>query len=386
MECVHAYIDESGNHDIETGKIGATDYFIVVAVLIKECEQDAILREVEKIRIKYFQTGEIKSSSLKDKDNHQRRIRILEEILKLDFKFYALAVNKSAVVKDSGLRFKKSFIKFVNGLLYSQLFRSFSEIRITADAHGDQEFIDSFKSYIDANHKPDLFWQSHFDVIKSEQNVLVQMADFIVGSIAKIYEGKSNPALNEAYYRLIKEKALHIHEWPTKYQTYYPPIQESEEYDSFIYKHALAQAEVFLDSNLDSCDEEVRLQCSVLSHLVFISRFDQQRGYVATQEILSHLLEVGFQNVTEQAIRSRIVAKLRDQGVLISSCNQGYKIPKGYKDLVDFVERVNGLVIPLLDRLRKARSSFMIASQGKVDLLRGPNFPDLTAFIDHLEK
>lgn len=386
MDSIFAFIDESGNHDLNVEKIGASDYFIVVAIILNGENLIEVSAHAENIRKEHFQTGEMKSSGIKGNDQHQRRIRILSDILQLDFKFYVLAVKKSEVIKDSGLRHKQSFFKFFNGLLYNQLFQSHAELNILADEHGDKSFIESFKKYIDVNHKPDLFWKSDVGMTNSKSNVLIQLADFVVGSLAQVYESKGNPALQEVCLRLINEKALHIIEWPTKYQTHFSPPIKSEEFDSLIYRHSLAQAEVFINENDDAFDIETKLQTAVLRHLVFVSRFDAERSYIATHEILEHLRYLGFADITEQAIRSTIIAKLRDRGVLISSCNRGYKIPKNYEDLIDFVNRVNGLVLPLIERLRKARNSYLRASLGKTDLLTGTNYPDLVAFIEHLDK
>lgn len=386
MSSIFAFIDESGNHDLNIEKNGTSDYFLVAAIILNESDIDKVTIEVEKIRKKHFQTGEIKSNGIKNNDQHQRRIRILSDILTLDFKFYALAVKKSDVIKDSGLQHKPTFFKFCNSLLYKQLFRSHAELKIFADEHGNREFIESFKKYIETRHKPDLFWGSDIDMIDSKNNVLIQLADFVVGSLAQIYEQKGNPALREICLRLIKEKALHIIEWPTKYQTHFAPLIQSNEFDSLIYTHSLAQADIFINENEEAFDIETKLQTAVLRHLVFISRFDEDRSYISTNEILDHLRSLGFSEINEQAIRSTIIAKLRDRGVLISSCNQGYKIPKKYEDLIDFVNRVNGLVLPLIERLRKARNSYLQASLGKTDLLTGTNYPDLVAFVEHLDK
>ena len=123
-------------------------YFIVCAVIIDDERSESLRLEVDFIRKKYFQTGEIKSSSVRDKDGHARRIKILESILDLDFKFYAVAVEKEALSRDGGLQYKKSFIKFINGLLYKQLFENFPSIAVFADEHGGDEFKLSFQKYI----------------------------------------------------------------------------------------------------------------------------------------------------------------------------------------------------------------------------------------------
>ena len=86
-------------------------YFIVCAVIIDDDRFNSLRQEVEAIREKYFQRDEIKSSSVRDRDGHARRIKILESILDLDFKFYAVAVEKDALRRDGGFQHKKSFFK-----------------------------------------------------------------------------------------------------------------------------------------------------------------------------------------------------------------------------------------------------------------------------------
>jgi hypothetical protein len=381
-----AFIDESGNTDLDTSKRDVSKYFIVCAVIIDDERSESMRQEVDSIRKKYFQTGEIKSSSVRDRYGHARRIKILESILELDFKFYAVAVEKDALSRDGGFQYKRSFLKFINGLLYKQLFENFPSIAVFADEHGGDEFKLSFQKYIEKNHKPDLFWESELNLVSSHDNILVQLADFLVGTLAKVYEGKSNPALLESYRSLLKSKALDIKEWPTKHQAYFEPDKTSKDYDRFIHSHALSKAEIYIEKYHEYNDEETRLQVCVLNHLVFKSRLSSDDDYIATKGLLEHLESCGFRGVSEQAIRSQIVSKLRDKDVIIASCNRGYKIPSSYADLVDFVERVNSLVLPLLERLNKARNSYLVASKDDVDLLKGPKYPELVEFLQILNK
>lgn len=386
MATHHAYIDESGNTDLAVEKQGVSKYFIVCAVVIPSGQLNILEPQVEEIRRKYFQTGEIKSSKVRDKDGHARRIKILESFLKLDFTFYAIAVEKGSLKKDGGFPFKKSFLKFINGLLYGQLLDNYPSLEIYADEHGGQDFKESFKAYIEKNHKPDLFWKSNLSLVSSHQSVIVQMADFIAGTIAKVYEGKKNPALFEAYKTLLSSKALDLKEWPTKFQIYFEPDQTSKEYDAFIHKHALAKAELFLEKYGENSDEETKLRICALRFLVFKSRLSPDTDYLSTKEILNQLEACGFKGVSDHAIRSTIVSKLRDKDVIIASSHKGYKIPRNYADLHDFVDRVNSQVLPLLERLKRAHNSYIQASSGDVDLLKGPNYPELVKLLELLDK
>ena len=51
----------------------------------------------------------------------------------------------------------------------------------------------------------------------------------------------------------------------------------------------------------------------------------------------------------------------------------------------EFVERVQSIVVPLLLRLSKARQSLKAVSADEVDILKGPNYPNLVSFLDVIE-
>ena len=147
MDRTYAFVDESGNSDLDTSKGGSSGFFIVCSILVAEKDLEAAYAQAEALRMRHFQTGEIKSSNLKPKDS-DRRARILNELAELPFKLYFTVVDKSRIHKDGGLRIKTSFIKYVNGLLYERLFRAYPDLQMVVDEHGGQEFQESLKSYV----------------------------------------------------------------------------------------------------------------------------------------------------------------------------------------------------------------------------------------------
>ena len=71
-----AYIDESGNHDLDTSKSGASSYFIVCAIIVDAVNNDQFVNDADAIRSKHFQSSEMKSSKVRAKTDHKRRIKI----------------------------------------------------------------------------------------------------------------------------------------------------------------------------------------------------------------------------------------------------------------------------------------------------------------------
>lgn len=380
MTQITAFIDESGNPHLSTEKAGTSKYFVLTAILVHADKANDVLQQVTAIKTEFFSSGEMKSNKISGIDNHKRRIAILDRILQLDFKLYYLAVEKELVFKDSGLKFKKSFLKFINGKVYSRLFTTFPEIQITGDEHGSGEFMASMEAYLAANHKPDLFYKSGLCFVKSHEQPLVQLADVVGGTIAQVYEEKHNDALYEKFRELLNLKALALDEWPTRVQTYFPPDRTTDTFNAFVYKTAVAKAELFIEKHEEAHEEEIRIQVCVARKLVFHALWGKDE-YLSAPVILVYLRTCNF-NISEQFFRTAIIAKLRDSDVIISSCNKGYKIPSSYADILDFIERVDSLVVPYLRRLKRARDIIHESSLGEYDLLKGTKYPALVKLLE----
>ena len=385
MDRTYAFVDESGNTDLDTSKVGSSGYFIVCSILVAEKDLDAAYAQAEELRKRHFQSGEIKSSKLKLKDS-DRRARILNELADLPFKLYFTVVDKSRIHKDGGLRIKTSFIKYVNGLLYERLFRAYPDLRMIVDEHGRQEFQESLKSYVVKRFVDDLFGdEDAFQTISSKDNVLVQVADFFAGSVAQIYEEKASEEAVLAYKKILRSLTLGMLEWPSKYQSLLPPpTNESGYADYQVHQEALRQADRFSELVGEHPDEDERLQLSILRFLRFQSEF-VTKDYVLTTEIMAHLKDSGFGEVNGQRIRSSGVAKLRDADVIITSAAKGYKIPQTRADINEFLERASGIVVPLLERVKKAREVYRLSSRGEYDIVTAANLTELGKLLASLE-
>tara|TARA_R110002049_G_scaffold298517_2_gene488292 strand:+ start:1049 stop:2203 length:1155 start_codon:yes stop_codon:yes gene_type:complete len=380
-----AYLDETGTASLNIEHPAVSKYFIVTAVVIDQVDAQDFTEKVNEIRKMHFKDSEIKSSSINSKYKHKRRKKILKDVRELDFKFYTLVVNKHEITQDSNLKHKTTFIKFINGKIYSALFQHFDEISLIADEHGDQDFIASLEKYVRNNHIPDLFKKSEFSTTKSSDCLGVQLADFVAGTIGQIYEGKADRELETDYVELLKEKCIGIDEWPKKYSRAIKPVSNISSSDSKVKYFASDQAYLYLEANSNKNDHETKLKICCLQHLLFTQEWMDADKYISTGELTEHLLSCGYGTVSTQTIRTNIIAKLRDDKVLIASSNSGYKIPSKVADMYDFAIRVDSVVVPLLRRLKLAKDSIYLASSGEVDILSDETFKILEKLIQHSE-
>lgn len=123
MERIYAFTDESGAFGWDLDNSNVSTHFVISAIIVKESDVSELRNSVEEIRAKYFQKGEMKSSKIGRK--HDRRKRILSELTKLPFSIFSVVIDKSQLVEAKGLRFKKSFYKFVNNIVHKELKKHF---------------------------------------------------------------------------------------------------------------------------------------------------------------------------------------------------------------------------------------------------------------------
>lgn len=142
-------------------------------------------------------------------------------------------------------------------------------------------------------------------------------------------------------------------------------------------------AEKDLEAAYAHPDEDERLQLSILRFLRFQSEF-VTKDYVLTTEIMAHLKDSGLGEVNGQRIRSSGIAKLRDADVIITSAAKGYKIPQTRADINDFLERASGIVVPLLERVKKARDVYRLSSRGEYDIVTA-NLAELAKLLAALD-
>lgn len=363
-----AFVDESGNTSLNLSSPGVSSHFVILATIVKGTDLERARERASEIRRDAFGQGEMKSSGIAGDD--ARRVRVLNALRALPVTFYAFVVDKREVWKTSGLIYKKPFLKFLHGKVYNRLFRTFPNLDVIADEHGTIEFMDGFRSYVAENHQPTLFETSTFRFTRSEDDSLLQASDIVAGSIARLFEESRRTSDPHALLAALSGKIVSLEEWPPVYHDLSLRISSAvaHDHDGMVREYCKNQAALYL-RELDPAMDEDRLREAVLTHLADQSRYTDSDRYVSGAEIVSHLEDVGFTDVSIHILRSTVINHFRDHGVIIASNNTGYKLPTVVSDISNYVERCDAVIRPMISRLRGARDQIRMMSHNELDIL-----------------
>lgn len=386
---MYAFIDECGNTSLELDKSGTTSHFILAVVVVPESKKLLLEERVEDFRKRFFQTGEIKSKNINKDDNHKRRKKLLKELQAVEFSYYGFIVDKSIIWKTSGLRIKKSFIKYLHDKLYHDLSLAFPTLSIYADEHGSSDFMSEFSTYIEDKHPRNMISMIEgddfeFQFVDSKENVLIQLADLLAGTLSFGYEENKKTTEYKDFYDLIKDKEIGSKEWPTKYERLEYELDENNvsEYDEIIAKTSIRSANDYLTRYRADNDIDKREKVVTIEYLLRQLDINYGERYISSGELITNLkVKLGIVR-SNRYFKTKIIAKLRDNGLLISSSSKGYKIPLNKSDMYRFVNRTNTIIVPMFERLAKARERIKLATEGQFDILDKDEYDKLKDFLD----
>ena len=377
-----AFIDEYGDSSLHTEKSGVSTHFIVTAVIVKRDDLSNVRQTVAIIRDEHYPRGELKSSKVSKNDH--KRLNILQALAKVPAHYYSIVIDKRDIDKNSGLIYKKPFLKFLNGLLHSRLFRVYPNLLVVADQHGHPEFMDGFKKYVESRHVPDFFLNAEFSFVASHNEVMIQVADIVAGTLARVYDAKKLSGNARQFLSAMEAQTLGIDEWPPKYnnQTCNINVDEDTQIDRTIQQMAVTHAILFIRENMDSKDETAQYQVETLKYLIYAAKFLNPSHYVSTKRLLEVMEQFCGSQMTGHFFRSNVIAPLRDRSLLIASSSTGYKLPKGRSDLMRTVDQFDNIIGPMLSRLTKARNEVRLGTKGLFDLLGDAKHEKLREIIE----
>ena len=212
-----------------------------------------------------------------------------------------------------------------------------------------------------------IFDDYDFDYADSKNSNIVQIADIMAGSVMQHLLDSGAPDV----LRIFQGRIADVVKFPDDYEIYKPSTKPTE-HDNAIYQLACKCATDYINENRNSEDEEIRLRSLFLRLLLYNVRMYSSSRYVHSGEIVQELSRLTEKRVTKDFLYRRIIAPLRDDGVLIASSAHGYKIPTRAADIATYVNQTASVVGPMLSRIEKCRSQIQKATDSQLDILDDP--------------
>ena len=374
-----AYVDECGNFGFDFEKEGTSKYYVLCAIVVEDEKLEKLHTDFNNIKKKSgFSKTELKSSSVSD----NKRSYIMMQLLQLEFRIVLFVADKERFIKGMPItEYRPVFIKYLDQHLYNLLYKAYPRLKIIQDETGWPEFQVSFMKYVE-EHRPayNLFNQYDFELVNSKDEVLVQMADFIGGSITKSI---LNPSYGNNYLEMLKGKITATEIFPPEYEPYWGKMNPEDcQYDDGIFTLAMKSVQDFITLFKDDDTDDRKMQVAVLRYLRMYVLQICPTAFVYSDELVKHLRENVQIRVTRNTLFRRVIAPLRDEGVILASCKKGYKIPISVEDLLTYLNQSLTTVGPMIQRMGICRNLVKQGTDGKLDLFDDPALIRFKRYFD----
>ena len=204
------FIDESGDAGFKFDS-GSSKYFVVALLVFEDHDEASAVDDrinVLKREIHLSDRSEFHFNKLKP----DQRKTFLAAIAPYDFFYWAIVINKERLTSHH-LEFHDSFYKYAFGLILENAKPRLSNAIVVIDGAGVKDFGKRLKTYLSRRLKDDL-GRGLIQKLKTEdstKNNLLQMADMIVGAIARSFNDKRDAS---EYRKIIAHREIEVEFWP----------------------------------------------------------------------------------------------------------------------------------------------------------------------------
>ena len=205
------FIDDSGDPGFKLQKGSSLIFVICCVIFVDELEAEKVAIAIKELRrkLKFPDDVEFKFN----KSSKKVKIEFLETIKSYKFKARCLVIQKDIIRSDELKKNKNSFYSYAIKMLLKHSSGSILNAKIRIDGSGDRTFRRNFISYLRKQLNSDQKRiMDECKLLDSKQNVLIQLADMIAGSIYRSYQVEKTDHL---IYKRIIQKCIED-EWKFK--------------------------------------------------------------------------------------------------------------------------------------------------------------------------
>jgi len=195
------YIDDSGDAGLK-GSI--TDRLIIAAVIMVDEDKKTALNDAINLyreQLGWHELDEFKFA----KTNKAILVDLINHIKSFDYKAYAVVLDKSEIDIES---IPKEKVSIYNHVLKELLLRVCKDKQsITIDGKYGKKHDAEVRVYLRKQLRDNGIVGTSIRFIDSRKDSLVQLADIVVGSVARSYKNKTD---SQRYIDLLKDKIIKI--------------------------------------------------------------------------------------------------------------------------------------------------------------------------------
>lgn len=204
------FIDECGDSGLKIGK-GSSRYFIIALVVFDDNEE--ALACDTRIELLKRELGWSQDSEFHFHRNSKRiREIFLREVSRYNFFYYGVVINKDPrKLYGEGFKNKSSFYKYACGLVFQNAKETLEDSIVVVDSSGSLEFKKRLSKYLKNKFNGNKRVIKKVKMQRSESNNLIQLADYVAGTINRSINGRSG---GEKLRKMISHREINVQVWP----------------------------------------------------------------------------------------------------------------------------------------------------------------------------
>lgn len=282
-------------------------------------------------------------------------------------------------LESEGLIYKKVFYKYFQTLYVSKYNSRYQSFFIKADKVGE-EFIKELQHYVNTHGiQRDLFNPNRFFLLSDDKNEkLIQLADFIVGCVGKIFcTSHVNERAKEIYD--IVNTRLSVDFFPYQLAK---TSQSNNEFDNEIRR---MNNEV-VNNYYRKQESLIILPTIRLLQYLSLQCEKNNNRFVSTIELLTYM-QLFYPDFTKEKLRA-MIRDLRYEGLFIVSHSgkSGYKLATCYEDVAEHFNHFMKHVLPMLQKVNILNQKLSQNSFNKINLLeKDPTLKQMKELVSSIQ-
>lgn len=205
------FIDESGDSGLKVDE-GSSRFFTVGLVVFED--RDEALACDRRIELLKRELGWATGGEFHFKKNSDRvRRAFLAAVAPYGFFYYGIVINKDPErLYGEGFRNKASFYKYACSLVFENAKDKLDEAIVVVDKSGSLDFRNQLAKYLRRKVNSDRKRIKDVKMQRSEANNLVQLADYVSGTINRSVTNTKKKA--DDYRKIIAHREMYVQIWP----------------------------------------------------------------------------------------------------------------------------------------------------------------------------